>query len=185
MELKELIELYNNNTAEINKLNFYNERIKEQVLEALKRTELKPYMPFKEETWSKLIKYVNKDIKRGDADYKSAKAVYSFILDILQDNISPYIVSINKIVNKYGYDFTLVSHLIYFNIGDDEYELQVPVLSNLTIKDIYINGYFSTSSARFSLLRRDLKSMYMWREICNGTNLAKIGEFLKNVEDKE
>ena len=172
MELNKLIKIYDENTAEIEKLTFCNEYVKEQFLEEVKRTELKPYIPFNDEAWTKLQKYINKGIKRGDKLYNTVKRVYSYILEALKDNISHSINSIDSIIPTYGRNYTVTSYSLYFTIDKEEFYLKVPILQNLTVNDIFHDGYFSVEDARLALYKK--VTAFMWKNVWNGTDLAVL-----------
>lgn len=174
MNLENLIKMYNKNTSKIEELNFYNKSIKEKTLELLKKTDLNPYIPTKKELWDRLIKYIN---NREREDYESTKAMYSIILDALKDNISKSIKSIDKVYPEYGNKLSLIAYNICFKVDDKEYRLTFPILSNLTVEDVWSNGYFTDVCAKFSLFEHT--TSVLWTEIWRGANL----EAFKTKED--
>lgn len=176
MNLENLIKIYNKNTSKIEELNFYNESIKEKTLELLKKTVLTPYIPIKKEIWDKLIKYTNNKELKEYEDYELVKAAYNIILDALKDNISKSIKSIDKVYPEYG-KLSLMAYNICFKIDDKEYRLKFPILSNLTVEDVWRNGYFTDEYAKFSLFEHT--TSVLWTEIWREANL----ETFKTKED--
>lgn len=177
MNLENLIKIYNKNVSEIEQLDFYNDSIKRETVELLKKTDLVPYFPKKQEMWSKLIRYVSKELKDEHEEDYDAKAMYNFILDILKEYISKSIKSIDKVVSQHGYSFSLVSYNVYFKVDGKEYMLKFPILSNLNVEDVWGEGGFTDADAKFSLFEH--ANSIMWTEIWRGADLTTFNAILK------
>ena len=173
MNLENLIRIYNKNVSEIEQLNFYNDSIKREVVELLKKTDLVPYFPKKQGLWSKLTRYVSKELKEEDSD---AKAMYNFILDILKEHVSKSIKSIDRVVSQYGYGFSLTSYNVYFKVDGKEYMLKFPMLDNLNVEDVWGEGGFTDADAKFSLFEHE---KVVWTEIWRGADLTTFNAILK------
>lgn len=166
-----LVSYYQSNTAKITELNVTNELLKRQAT-ALMRNEQPLALYFETKTYTKVQKYLNKNIKRGHEDYKDAKSAYDYILKILQDKISLDIKKLDKIVERIGFAYTTISEELYFTLGENEYELHVPISNNLRVDDIFRGDYIDTYANQYQLYART--SSCCVKQIWHGKDLDKL-----------
>ena len=175
-----LVSYYKSNTAKIEELNVTNELLKLQATE-LMRNEQPLVLYFETKTYTKVQKYLNKDIKRGHEDYKDAKSAYDYILKILQDKISPDIKKIDKIIQRIGFSYSTVGEEICFTVGQNEYELHVPISKNLRVDDIFRGDYIEVNANKYQLYART--SNCSITRIWTGVDLDKLVDEVDLTKD--
>lgn len=181
--IEQLVKFHTANVSKIAELEFYNESLKAKTTALLKsNTYLKPWIFSKTEMFDNMQGYIDKQIKRGDERYKSAKANYDYILSILTDYISPDIKKINKVVQQYGYNYNLVAICLYFTLNDTEYELELPIIENISIADVWRGNLFTDYCAKYRILKGDHSC---WSTIWSGTDLTKFKDEYKFDESED
>ena len=178
--IDQLVKFHTANVSKIKELEFYNESLKAKTTALLKSsTYLKPWIFSKAEMFDNMQAYIDKQIKRGDERYKSVKSNYDYILSILKDYISLDIKKINQVVQQYGYSYNIVAICLYFTLNDTEYELELPIIDNISIADVWQGNSFTDYCVKYRILKGD--GHHCWSTIWSGTDLTK---FKDESEDK-
>lgn len=160
------------NKAQIEQLETTNELIKNRIVHLMRTespidflacTSIKMYMSVND--------YIKKNLKRGEDGWKEARAYYKYILDELH-KISSNIASIKSIVQECGYCYSTIAISIVFDLNDNEFELHVPMAKNLTVEDVFHDGYINTHANEFQLYART--SSCSIKCIWTGTDISKI-----------
>lgn len=173
-----LISYYKSNNDKITELNTTNTLLKQEVVSLMSK---KFYMSIltniSESDYSNITKYINKTIKCGDEKYKSTKYLYNCILGELQ-KISTDIKSIKNIITRIGNGYSTIAINLIFDIGNNEYELYVPMPQHITIDDIFYSNYIDMDVNKFQLFIHSSK--VSWTRIWVGEDISQIpNEILK------
>lgn len=168
-----LISYYKSNNDKIAELNTTNALLQKEVASLMNKTFYSSILTnISESGYSDIIKYINKKITRDDEKYKSTKTLYDCILAEL-NKFSTDIKSIKNIIMRIGSSYynTIAINLI-FDIGDNEYELYVPMSQKITVEDIFYHDYIDMDVNKFQLYIHSSKSS--WTRIWVGEDISQI-----------
>ena len=173
-----LISYYKSNNDKIAELNTTNTLLKQEVVSLMsKKFYMSILTDISESDYSNITKYINKTIKRGDEKYKSTKDLYNCILDELQ-KISTDIKSIKNIIIRIGNGYSTIAINLIFDIGNNEYELYIPMPQNITVNDIFYSNCIDMDVNKFQLYIHSSK--VTWTRIWVGEDISQISnEILK------
>lgn len=168
-----LISYYKSNNDKIAELNTTNALLQKEVASLMNKTFYSSILTnISESGYSDINQYINKKITRDDEKYKSTKTLYDCILAEL-NKISTDIKSIKNIIMRIGSSYynTIAINLI-FDIGDNEYELYVPMSQKITVEDIFYHDYIDMDVNKFQLYIHSSKSS--WTRIWVGEDISQI-----------
>ena len=167
-----LVNYFISNNAQIEQLETTNDLLKNRIVQLMRTESIVSFLTcISVKTYISVSDYINKNLKRGEDGWKEAKAHYKYILDELH-KISSNITSIKSIVQQCGYGYNIVAINLVFDLNNNEFELHVPITQNLTIEDVFYNGYINTHANEFQLYART--SSCSVKCIWTGTDISKI-----------
>ena len=160
------------NNAQIEQLETTNELLKNRIVYLMRNESLVSFLTCTSvKKYISVNNYINKNLKRGEDGWKEARDCYKWILEELH-KISSNITSIKSIVQQCGYSYNIVAVNLVFDLNDNEFELHVPMAQNLTVEDVFRNGYINTHANEFQLYART--SSCSVQCIWTGTDISKI-----------
>jgi hypothetical protein len=167
-----LLSYYKSNNDKITELNTTNSLLKREVASLMSKTFYSSILTnISESDYHNITKYINKTIKRGDEKYKTARDLYNCVLSELQ-KISTDIKSIINITTRLGGGYRTIAFNIYFSLNDNEYELYVPMLQQITIEDVFYQDYIDMDVNEFQLYIHSSKCS--WTRIWTGIDIGQI-----------
>ena len=177
-----LISYYKSNNDKILELNTINNLLKNEVTSLMCQKFYPSILTnIDESEYSNITKYINKTIKRGDEKYKSTKTLYDCVMSELH-KISTDIKTIKNIIPRMGSAYNTISINLIFEIGDNEYELYVPLPHKLNVNDIFHSNYIDMSVNKFQLYIHSSSSS--WTRIWVGEDISKISSEILKGENK-
>ena len=167
-----LISYYKSNNDKIAELNTTNALLQKEVASLMNKTFYSSILTnIIESGYSDINKYINKKITRDDEKYKSTKTLYDCILAEL-NKFSTDIKSIKNIIMRVGRYYNTIAINLIFDIGDNEYELYVPMSQKITVEDIFYHDYIDIDVNKFQLYIHSSKSS--WTRIWVGEDISQI-----------
>jgi hypothetical protein len=171
-KINTLLSYYKSNNDKIAELKITNTLLQKEVTSLMREKFYTSILTnISESEYSNITKYINKTIKRGDEKYKSTKTLYDFILKELQ-TISTDIKSIKNIIVRVGNGYRTIAMNLIFDIGDNEYELCVPMPQKITVDDVFHSDYIDMDVNKFQLYIHSSK--VSWTRIWVGEDIGQI-----------
>lgn len=167
-----LLSYYKSNNDKIAELNTTNTLLKKEVVSLMSKTFYSSILTnISESDYHNIAKYINKTIKRGDEKYKSTRDLYNCVLSELQ-KISTDIKSIKDVIVRIGNGYRTIAINLIFSIGDNEYELYVPMPQKITVDDVFYQDYIDMDVNKFQLYIHSSKCS--WTRIWVGEDISQI-----------
>ena len=160
-QVDEVKSYYEKNMAQIKELQMYNDMLVEKYLKIIKGQFTVPFV-FDRKFYDNSIKYFN------DKSFKEGKQNFEYLRDTLKDYISKDIKIVDIIIM--GYEFYGCE--VRFKLGDDEYELEIPIVGNLHMGVVRYDDYVDWDKGKFRLLKKI--SGHSWSTIWCDYDFEKI-----------
>ena len=144
-QVDEVKSYYEKNLAQIKELQMYNDMLVGKYLKIIKGQFTVPFV-FDKKFYNDAIKYCNKK----DKENKEGKQHFEYIRDILKDYISKDIKIVEMLIR--GYEFYGCE--IMFTLGDNEYELYIPIVGNLSEHIVRYHDCIDWDVGKFKLLKK-------------------------------
>ena len=147
-------------------IEFYQRCIVNEYLDAIKRRTLLPMVfPRNPKFYESLLNTESDNYKRNR----------KFVSAILKECLVGVPVRITGFISE---GWTTYRLLVRFTAEGNHYELQIPVVENITMNEICYNSYIDWDIFKFRLLRKD--SEVSWKEVWKGCDIADCDYFQGN-----
>ena len=160
-QVDEVKSYYEKNLAQIKELQLYNDMLVGKYLRIIKGQFTVPFV-FDKKFYNNCIKYFK------DKSFKEDKQNFEYLRDTLKDYISKDL-KITEILIV-GYEFYGCS--VRFKLGNDEYELEIPIVGNLSEHIVRSDDYVDWDKGKFRLLKKTIECS--WSTICCDYDFEKI-----------
>ena len=159
-QVDEVRSYYEKNLAQIKELKMYNDMLVGKYLKIIKGQFTVPFV-FDKKFYNNCIKYFKDKDKEG-------KQNFEYLRDTLKDYISKDLKIVDILIM--GYEFYGCG--VRFKLGDDEYELEIPIVGNLSEHIVRYDDYVDWDKGKFRLLKKT--SEHSWSTIWCDYDFEKI-----------